>query len=354
MARVVVIGAGAIGASVAYHLAELGARDVVLVDCGEVGGGSTAKAMGGVRQQFSTGAEVVLARESIRFFEGLGPPYFHQVGYLFLATTEAGLQVLEERRALQAGLGVPVEAVGPERIEELAPGVRVDDVQGGVVCAEDGVADPPAVTRELVRRAVERGVELREHTDGEGVEGDVRVIAAGPYSAEVGAAFGLDLPVRPLCRQLILTKPVPGLVETLPMVLEAETGFHFRRRDGGLVLAMTDPSPRWGFAEEVDESLFPDRLERLAHRFPPAAEIGVERAWAGLYDMTPDAHPIVGRVGDGLYAACGFSGHGFMQSPAVGLALAEEILGGEASLDLSPYRLERFGDAAVFPEEVVL
>ena len=354
MARIVVIGAGAIGASVAYHLAELGATDVVLVDRGEIAGGSTAKAMGGVRQQFSTAAEVVLARESIRFFEELGPPYFHQVGYLFLTTTEEGLRVLEERRELQAGLGVPVEAVAPEEIASLAPGVRVDDVHGGVICAEDGVADPPAVTRELVRRAVERGVDLREHTSGEEVDGDVRVIAAGPHSAEVGAAFGLDLPVRPLCRQLIQTEPVSGLTDRLPMVLEAESSFHFRRRGGSLVLAMTDPSPRWGFAEEVDHSLVPDRIARLAHRFPPAAGVGVKHAWAGLYDMTPDAHPIVGPVGDGLYAACGFSGHGFMQSPAVGLALAEEIVRGESSLNLTPYRLERFGDAAVFPEEVVL
>jgi sarcosine oxidase, subunit beta len=354
VARIVVIGAGAIGASVAYHLAELGANDVVLVDRGEIAGGSTAKAMGGVRQQFSTEAEVVLARESIRFFEELGPPYFHQVGYLFLATTEPGRRVLEERRELQAGLGVPVEPLDPERVAAVAPGVRVDDVHGGVFCAEDGVADPSAVTRELVRRAVERGVELREHTSGEEVGGDVLVIAAGAYSAEVGAAFGVQLPVRPLCRQLIRTRPLPGLAQTLPMVLESETGFHFRRREQSLVIAMTDPSPRWGFAEEVDESLLPDRLARLAHRFPAAAGVGVERAWAGLYDMTPDAHPIVGRIADGLYAACGFSGHGFMQSPAVGLALAQEVLAGEVSLDLSPYRLERFEGAAVFPEEVIL
>ena len=338
----------------AYHLAQLGADDVVLVDRGEIAGGSTAKAMGGVRQQFSTAAEVVLARESIRFFEELGPPFFDQVGYLFLATTEPGLRVLEERRELQAGLGVPVESIDPERIATVAPGVRVDDVHGGVFCAEDGIADPPAVTRELVRRAVERGVELKEHTSGEDVDADIRVIAAGPYSAEVGAAFGVELPVRPLCRQLIRTKPLSRLPEALPMVLESETGFHFRRREKSLVLAMTDPSPRWGFAEEVDESLVPDRLERLAHRFPPAAGMEVERTWAGLYDMTPDAHPIVGRIGDGLYAACGFSGHGFMQSPAVGLALAEEILRGEASVDLTPYRLERFRAAAVFPEEIVL
>ena len=127
-----------------------------------------------------------------------------------------------------------------------------------------------------------------------------------------------------------------------------------RRRGDRLVLAMSDPAPRWTFETRVDESLFPDRLERLAHRYPPAASATIERAWAGLYDMTPDAHPIVGKVAEGVYAACGFSGHGFMQSPAVGRALAELIVRGESSLDLGPYALERFEAGAVFPEEVVL
>jgi sarcosine oxidase subunit beta len=138
------------------------------------------------------------------------------------------------------------------------------------------------------------------------------------------------------------------------MTVEAETGFHFRRRDDRLVLAMVDPQPRWGYDEVVDESLFDDRLARLAHRYPPAAGTTIERAWAGLYDMTPDAHPIIGWVGDGVYAACGFSGHGFMQTPAVGDAAAAEILGDEPPFDLSPYRLERFAAGAVFPETLVL
>jgi sarcosine oxidase subunit beta len=138
------------------------------------------------------------------------------------------------------------------------------------------------------------------------------------------------------------------------MVLEAETGFHFRRRSGRLVLAMPDPEPRWGFDEVVDESLFEDRLARLHHRYPAAAGTTVADAWAGLYDMTPDAHPILGKVADCVYAACGFSGHGFMQSPAVGRALAEEILGESPSLDLGPYRLDRFATGASFPEELVL
>jgi len=337
------------GASIAFHLASLGARGVVLADRQGVAAGATSKAMGGVRQQFSTAAEVRLAQASIRFFEELGPPLFEQVGYLFLATTEEGLAGLEERRKLQAELGVPVERVDPAFVD----GLQTDDVLGAVNCATDGVAEPPAVTRELVRRSLKLGVEVREGTDAAELAADVLVIACGPWSPELAAKRGVDLPIRPLCRQLLETGPLQ-LPEDLPMVLEAENGFHFRRRGDKLVLAMTDPEPRWGFEERVDESLIPDRLARLHHRYPPSAEAKIERSWAGLYDMTPDAHPILGEVADGVYAACGFSGHGFMQSPAVGRALAEEILGESPSVDLSPYRLERFESDASFPEELVL
>jgi sarcosine oxidase, subunit beta len=349
MARIVVAGAGAIGASIAYHLALHGARDVVLCDVVGVASGATSKAMGGVRQQFSTEPEVRLAQASVRFFERLGTPLFEQVGYLFLATTEEGVARLEERRTLQRSLGVPVDAVDPS----LVPGLRVDDVRGATICRQDGVADPPAVTRRLVSQAVARGVELREGTDGLDVESDVLVVACGPRSAEVAGARGVDLPVRPLCRQLLETGALP-LAADLPMTIEEETGFHFRRRRDRLVLAMVDPEPRWGFEEWVDESLIPDRLARLAHRYPPARHATIERAWAGLYDMTPDAHPIIGWVGDGVYAACGFSGHGFMQSPAVGEAAAAELLGGEAPFDLAPYQLARFAGDATFPETLVL
>jgi sarcosine oxidase subunit beta len=346
MARIVVAGSGSVGACIAYHLALLGAREVVLAERAEIASGSTGKAMGGVRQQFSSAAEVRLARESIAFFEELGASWFQQVGYLFLATTEAGLAELEERRRLQAELGVPVEQVDPR----FVPGLAADDVLGAVFCATDGVADPPALTREVVVRAAELGVDVREQTDARELERDVLVIAAGAYSGE----FGVDLPIRPLARQLLETDPIEGLPDELPMVIEAESGFHFRRRDDCLRIAMADAVPRWGFEETVDESVFADRLERLAHRYPPASRTRIARAWAGLYDMTPDAHPIIGPVGDGLYAACGFSGHGFMQSPAVGRAVAEELLDGESSLDLTPYRLERFSGETVFPENLVL
>jgi sarcosine oxidase subunit beta len=346
MARIVVAGSGSVGACIAYHLALLGARDVVLADRAEVASGSTGKAMGGVRQQFSTAAEVRLARDSIAFFEQLGPSWFQQVGYLFLATTPEGLGELEARRELQQELGVPVERVDAR----FVAGLNADDVLGAVFCATDGVADPPALTREVVRRAVELGVELREHADARELERDVLVIAAGAYSGE----FGVELPIRPLARQLLETEQILDLPHDLPMVIEEESGFHFRRRDDCLRIAMADAEPRWGFEESVDESVFEDRLGRLARRYPSAANVRIERAWAGLYDMTPDAHPIIGPVGDGLYAACGFSGHGFMQSPAVGRAVAEELLHGEATLDLSSYRPDRFAAGTTFPEELVL
>jgi sarcosine oxidase subunit beta len=304
--------------------------------------------MGGVRQQFSTEAEVRLAQASIRFFEELGAPFFEQVGYLFLATTEGGLADLKQRAELQRSLGVHVEDA------ELPAGVRSIDVLGAVACWEDGVADPPAVARELVRRAAERGVEVREQTDAAELGADIVVIAAGPHSGELGRKLGVELPIRPLCRQLLATTPIPQLQPDLPMTVESETGFHFRKRGERLLVAMADPEPRWGFDEVVDESLFDDRLARLRHRFASAADAAIDDAWAGLYDMTPDAHPILGRVADGVYAACGFSGHGFMQSPAVGRAVAEEVLGLTPTFDLSPYRVDRFDAGALFPEQLIL
>lgn len=349
---IVIAGAGAIGANVAYQLALRGTPDVVLCDTGEVASGSTGRAMGGVRQQFSTAAEVRLARESIEFFEQLGVPFFEQVGYLFVATTEEGVAALDERLDVQRELGVPVERIDASYV----PGLFVDDLFGAVCCAQDGVGDPAAVTRELVRRAAELGVEIREHTDAASLAGaaDTIVIACGPWSAELASRLGVELPVRPLCRQILATAALPSLPPRLPMVIHEETGFHFRRRGERLLLAMADAAPRWGFATDVDETVFADRLSRLVHRFPAAGATRIADAWAGLYDMTPDAHPIIGPVADGIYAACGFSGHGFMQSPAVGRAVSEELLDGGTSLDLGAFRLDRFAGDAVFPETVIL
>jgi glycine/D-amino acid oxidase-like deaminating enzyme len=344
--RIVVAGAGAVGASTAYHLALLGARDVVLADRAQVASGATGKAMGGVRQQFSTEAEVALVRESLPLFRELGPPLFEPVGYLFFATTEEGRERLLDRVRLQRELGVPVEDVDAASVR----GLHADDVLASVICREDGIAEPGAVVGELVRRAAERGVEVREGTDARSLPHDVLVVATGAAAAELCP----QLPVRPLCRQLADVGPVAALPDDLPMLIEEESGFHFRRRGDSLRLALPEPVPRWGPQEVVDDAIVEDKRRRLAERYPAAAGAPVVRAWAGLYDMTPDAHPVIGWIGDGVYAACGFSGHGFMQSPAVGRAVAEELLGREASIDLSPYRLERFADDATFPETLVL
>ena len=349
MARIVVAGAGAIGASIAYHLALAGADDVVLADTGAIAGGATGRAMGGVRQQFTTEAEVRLAQESVRLFAELGAALFEQVGYLFLATSEPGLAELEERCAIQRELGVPVERVDPA----FVAGLRVDDVLGAVICREDGIADPAGVTRELVRRAAAGGVDVREHTDALELDADVLVLACGAASAEVAATRGVELPVRPLVRQLADVGPIAGLPPDLPMTVE-ETGFHFRPASDGLRLAMGEPEPRWDGPAEVRDELVEDWRARLAYRYPPAAGVPLVRSWAGFYDMTPDAHPIIGEVAAGVYAACGFSGHGFMQAPAVGAAVAAELLGETPAVDLAPYRLDRFAAGVGFPETLVL
>jgi sarcosine oxidase, subunit beta len=350
VARIVIAGAGAIGASIAYQLALRGARDVILCDVAQVASGATAKAMGGVRQQFLTRAEVELARRSVRFFEQeLGPPLFLQVGYLFLATTDEGAEELERRRELLRSFGVPVKRAQP------TPSVYADDVRGAIACWEDGVADPTGVTRELVRRAADLGVEVRENTDALVLPRDLLVLATGAWSRSVGERVGLVLPIRPLVRQLVDVGPVDEVEPDLPMTIELETGFHFRHVDGNrLRLAMPETETRWDGPATVRDDLVADWLGRLAHRVPSARHAGVIRAWAGLYDMTPDAHPIIGWVGDGVYAACGFSGHGFMQCPAVGEAAAAELLGLDAPFDLSPYRVQRFAEDEVFPESLVL
>ena len=343
MARIVVAGAGAVGASIAYHLSRRGAKDVVLCDRGEIASGATGKAMGGVRQQFSTEPEVRLAQASVELFQELGAPLFEQVGYLFLATTAEGLVELDARAELQRGFGVPVERTDASAV----PGLRADDVLGAVICREDGIADPVGVTRELVRRS---GVEVREQTDARDLDAEILVVACGTRSPELVAG----LPIRPLVRQLVDVGPVAALPADLPMVVE-ETGFHFRRVGREVLrLAMQEPLPRWGDEERVDEALVEDWRARLARRYPQAAGASVVRAWAGLYDMTPDAHPIIGWVGDGVYAACGFSGHGFMQAPAVGAAVSEELLDGASSFDLTPYRPDRFSGEPAFPETLVL
>ena len=289
---ILVAGGGAMGASIAYRLAlARRRRRRALRPRARSRGGSTARAMGGVRQQFSTAAEVRLAQESIAFFAELGPPFFDQVGYLFLATTEQGLAELEERRALQAGARRPGRA---RRRRRSSPGSRPRDVLGAVFCAAGRRRRPArGRTRSSSGAPRELGVEVREHTPPRACSttADTLVIACGPWSAALGERVGVELPVRPLCRQLLATEPLAVAAGELPMVVEAETGFHFRRRGDRLVLAMTDAEPRWGFETTVDESVFDDRLARLARRFPPAAGAPDRRGLGGALRHDPRRAP---------------------------------------------------------------
>ena len=268
----------------------------------------------------------------------------------FSPPPRAGLVELEQRRELQAAFGVPVESVDPSFVS----GLRVDDVLGATICREDGIADPAAVTHELVRRAAALGVDVREGTDALSLDADTLVIACGVHSPELAVGKGVELPIRPLVRQLADVGPVGDLPGDLPMTIE-ENGFHFRRVGlDGLRLAMVEPERRWDGPAAVRDDLVQDWRERLGLRYPKASGAPLRRAWAGFYDMTPDAHPVIGPVADGVYAACGFSGHGFMQSPAVGDAVAAEILGDAPPFDLSAYRFDRFGAGEIFPETLVL
>ena len=342
--------AARIGVCIAHSLAERGARGVVLCDRGEIAG-APREGHGGVRQQFSTAIEVEPHPPERGVLRKLGSPYFEQVGYLFVASTEKEWEALRARAEHQRSLGVPVETADRARIAALAPGSPRAISSAASLWERRPRRPPPRRSRWRGARALSasRSSSTPTRARSRPTCGSSR---RGPTRPSSGGS-GVELPIRPLIRQLFETGPILGIAPRLPMVIESETGFHFRRRGDGLRVAMGDPAPRWSFDARVDESVLGDRLRRLAHRFPAAAGARVDRAWAGLYDMTPDAHPILGKVGDSLFVACGFSGHGFMQAPAVGEAIAQLVLEGERP-GPGAFLLRRFKDGASFAETVVL
>ncbi|MDX6575579.1 MAG: hypothetical protein QOE96_1532 [Blastocatellia bacterium] len=425
-ADVVIIGSGIVGSSVAYHLAQVGCTNVLVIEReAHQGKGSTGKSMGGVRAQFATPVNIQMSRYSIDFFsrfdEVVGHPADYRAhGYLFCATNEKHLAYLKANRERQHALGVTnVEWVTPADIVAMVPQLRVDDVLGGTFCPTDGFVDPHSVMMGFMLNARERGVRLWLDTRVTGIEAEPRVTAgvdagsadvpsasasrslaekdksglagmaepfrtsgrqsriagvmtsrgfvstrvvvnaAGPWAAEVAMMAGAELPVEPLRRQLVPTEPFDQLPRRFPMVIDMSTGFHFRREGRGILLAWNDPEETSGFKTEFDPTFVEKILTHAASRVPclAEAEVNPRRAWAGLYEMTPDHHAIIGQSPNvaGLYFVNGFSGHGVMHSPASGRITADLILQGRSELiDAQQLSVERFAEGRLLEETAIL
>jgi len=358
-ASVVVIGGGVIGLSAAYHLAAAGVRDVVLVERDELGSGSTCKAAGGVRAQFSDAVNVELGRRSLRTFEGFGDEFgqeidLHQVGYLFLLDRAEDVARFEKDVALQNELGVPSRMLEVAEAKKLSPLIETDGLLAAAYSPTDGHCTPESVVLGYATAARRAGARLLRHTGVEAVEHDGRTVravrtdrgtirtdtvvcAAGAWSAAVGAMVGVDLPVTPERREIVVTEPVAGLDPRTPFTIDFGTSFYFHAEGAGLLMGMSDPE------------LLPGAV---AHRTPSLSGVGVASGWAGLYENTPDHNALIGEaagISRFLYAT-GFSGHGFLMGPAVGEVVRDLYLGRDPVVDVRALDVRRFHDSGVRPE----
>jgi sarcosine oxidase subunit beta len=374
-ADVVVVGGGVVGASAAYHLAAAGAGRVLLFEREDaLGTGSTGACAGGFRHQFSSEINIRLSLASVpmilSFRETHGIPLdVHQDGYLFLVRSEASWRSFVAAAELQRGLGVDARLLQPEEAGVLSPGLSLDGMIGATFCPDDGIADPSGLTAGYATIARGAGAELRTGvevhailTDGARMTGvetsegpvttDIVVNAAGPWAGLLAKTCGVVLPLEPVPRTVVVTGPFPGAPDRKTLVIDADTSFYFHREGPGVLMGMGNPNERASFDTTVDETAVANELIPTAIRvFPPLERAGIVRMWSGLYEMTPDRHPIIGPLtgSTGLYLACGFSGHGFQHAPIVGKLLAEMIVEGEArSVDVSALSLDRFarGDLA--------
>ena len=379
-AQVVVIGGGVMGASTAYHLALRGLRDVVLLESQSFfGQGATGKCAGGIRYQFSTEINVRLSLLSLpmldRFEDETGQAIdLRKIGYLLLATTERNITEFRRNVALQHSLGVPTQWLDGNEVRRRVPQLAADDVLAATFHGGDGLADPNSVVAGYVSAARRLGVRLFNDAPVTGIEtADGRVTAvqtphgriacetvvnaAGPWAGLVGALAGVELPIVPVRRQMLTTTALPTLDPEFPFVIDFNQSLYFHREGDGLLTGMSNPHQPPGFDESIDEEWNLTHLEAAVTRLPLLADAGVHTRWAGLYEVTPDAHPIIGGVPglDGFYVVAGFSGHGFMHGPAAGLLLSEIILDGRAhTLDISQLGYERFAAGKLISEYNVI
>jgi sarcosine oxidase subunit beta len=365
-ADVVIIGGGVIGVSIAYHLALKKAGRIILLEKGQLGEGSTSRCVGGIRSQFSTEINIFFSLESIKTFERFEEefgtnPEFKRIGYLFLATTELEMRVFKENIKLQRKFGIPVELLNPDEIKARWPYLRVDDILGGTFCPWDGYAGPNEVLSGFVSGAKKAGVRIYEGTEVLGIslsKGKVNgvktkreeistpivVNTGGPFASAIGEMAGVKIPVKPLRRQIFITAPFHLTDQTISLTIDFHRGWYFRQEVDGLLLSgPLDSEPSFNLS--IDYEAMAETSENAIYRVPALERARIARGWAGLYEISPDHHAILGKVPEveGFILANGFSGHGFQHSPAVGKVIAELITEGKAkTIDITPLSIERF------------
>ena len=366
-ADVVIIGGGVIGLSIAYYLALKKAGRIVLFEKGRLGEGSTSRCVGGIRTQFSTEINIRFSLESLKTFErfkeefGIDPE-FKRIGYLFLATTKDEVEIFNQNTKLQKKFDIPVEFLSSEEIRARWPYLRTDDILEGTFCSWDGYAGPSEVLTGFsigARRAgvkIYQGMEVLEissvrgkirsvKTRDEEISTDVLINAGGPYAASIGKMVGIEVPVKPLRRQIFITAPFHLASHAIPLTIDFHREWYFRQEGKGFLLS--GPLDRQSsFNLSVDWQAMAEASENAMRRVPAFEEARIVRGWAGLYEISPDHHAILGKVPgvEGFILANGFSGHGFQHSPAVGKAIAELIVDGKATtIDISSLSIERFG-----------
>jgi len=382
-ADVVIVGGGIVGSSIAYHLTEAGCTNLLVVEREtHQGKGSTGKSMGGVRAQFATPVNIQMSLYSIPFYAGfderLGHPAgYRPQGYLFVATSEPHLQYLRTNQEKQKALGLKTaRIVSADEIHSMFPQLCSDDVVGGSFCSTDGFVDPYSAMVGFMASAAESGARLWRNAEVTAVNRDAQGItgvettrgpvatrtlvnAAGPWAAQIGKLAGVDLPVEPLRRMLVPTEPFDQFPHSAPMIIDMSNGFHFRPESLGFLLAWNDPEETPGFKTDFEPGFIEKVLTRAAARVPCFENLAVnpKRAWAGLYEMTPDHHPILGPVPEvpGFFLANGFSGHGVMHAPATGKILSDLILHQQCELvDTSLLALARYREGRLIEETAVL